>query len=416
MTHKPYLDDEEFFEIAKSLEVHHGIFSQLWRMGTPEFTDKIATAAVFFDKIGNTIAFKINREFWSSLTKTQKEFVICHECLHVILYHGFRINNISPQEAMMANTALDLVVNNLIVKKYGFDRKEIDPNDIYVWKDKVFADDVNVDEDDYFEKFYNLLKQGKGKGDFTIVDDHSLLGSFTQEEFEQFVKDNVSKFDLEDFVPVVEKNTKDIKEQIKQAGCAPGNVFKKVAAYYKPKQKWETVIKRWAIKCLGEMSVDQWLQKNRRFSAIDIKNLFLPTENDVEDYHEKKKIDVWFFQDTSGSCVHFAQRFFAAANTLSRNRFNIRMFCFDTAVYETTLASGKLYGFGGTSFTCIEEYIMKEIRNDLSKYPKAVFVITDGYGDSVNPKLPKNWYWFLSDPYKECIPKECNIAMLKDYE
>jgi len=93
------------------------------------------------------------------------------------------------------------------------------------------------------------------------------------------------------------------------------------------------------------------------------------------------------------------------------------MHCFDTEIYETTLASGKLYGFGGTSFDIIEGYIQRKIKyNDNLKYPDAVFIITDGYGNNVYPEIPKRWYWFLSTGYTSCIPKTCNTFALSNYE
>ena len=46
----------------------------------------------------------------------------------------------------------------------------------------------------------------------------------------------------------------------------------------------------------------------------------------------------------------------------------------------------------------------------------AVFVITDGAGDYVKPENAKKWYWFLSENYTNCIPKNSNIFLLKDYE
>ena len=60
--------------------------------------------------------------------------------------------------------------------------------------------------------------------------------------------------------------------------------------------------------------------------------------------------------------------------------------------------------------------ILKNKEKNKGKYPDAVFVITDGYGDPVKPEFCKKWYWFLSHNYRACIPKECNVYDLKNYE
>ena len=92
------------------------------------------------------------------------------------------------------------------------------------------------------------------------------------------------------------------------------------------------------------------------------------------------------------------------------------MFCFDTNVEETTLASRKIYGGGGTSFRIIESHIQTLISTNGCKYPE-VFVITDGWGDMVKPKFPQKWHWFLTDNgSNNYLPKESNIYNLKDYE
>ncbi len=145
--------------------------------------------------------------------------------------------------------------------------------------------------------------------------------------------------------------------------------------------------------------------------------MFLPSEMEVEDIDkEKNKIEVWFFQDTSGSCSGFAKRFFKAAESLPKDRFNVRMHCFDTRVYETSLEERKLYGFGGTSFTCIENYIQRRIAKENLQYPKAVFIITDGYGNDVHPEHPEVWHWFLSSGYKSHIPKQSKTYLLRNFE
>jgi predicted metal-dependent peptidase len=99
-------------------------------------------------------------------------------------------------------------------------------------------------------------------------------------------------------------------------------------------------------------------------------------------------------------------------------RFNIRMFCFDTKVYETNMESRKLYGFGGTAFTILEKHLQKELRsNPKMRHPEAIFVVTDGAGDKIAPEKPKNWHWILTPGgTRSFIPATCNFHDLADYE
>jgi hypothetical protein len=133
----------------------------------------------------------------------------------------------------------------------------------------------------------------------------------------------------------------------------------------------------------------------------------------------RDRVDVWFFQDTSGSCVEYAERFFKAAASIPDDRFKIRMFCFDTRVYETSIESGELFGFGGTSFQPIEDAIQSIINKEKNtQYPQRVFVITDGLGSNVQPQHPDRWHWFITEGYNSIryIPEKSTHYKLKDYE
>jgi hypothetical protein len=136
---------------------------------------------------------------------------------------------------------------------------------------------------------------------------------------------------------------------------------------------------------------------------------------EIEDINlVKDKIDVYFFMDTSGSCLYLKDRFFQAARSLDPKRFNIRLFCFDTVVHETTIESRKIYGGGGTCFRIIENFIQQQKKD--GSYPDAVWVITDGYGTNVSPEKPDRWYWFVSDFGTEhYIPQKSKRFLLKDF-
>lgn len=424
-------DREEWETIGDGLQNFHSIFSKFWSMGKPQFTRKVGTLAVYFDKLGDLIEFNINPEFWDTCTDEQKVFFICHEVTHVLFYHGFRINCLKTQKDLqIANLALDIVVNHFLTDNLGFTRELVDPEDKLCWVDTVFPDvKKRPMAGKHFEYYYNLIQQeieqngqkSKASG-MSSIDEHESLESFIDKNFEEKMKESLDRTDQEaiDQSPEMKEMARGELDKAnkggKEAGPTSGNSWllartKKVI----PKRKWETVIKNWASKYLEEKVMEQWTKEHRRLVNMP-KDFLIPAEHEVEEY-EKKRIPVWFFQDTSGSCAHLADRFFAAAESLPEDRFIVKMHCFDTRVFETDLKSKKLYGFGGTSFTCIENYIQNELKKNAKlRYPEACFIITDGYGDRVTPEKANRWFWFLSEKYTECIPKECKTFDLKDFE
>jgi len=303
------------------------------------------------------------------------------------------------------------------------------------------------DQDDQDSEKNEDQKSDRG----SLVDDHSLWDEGEPEDgeskeesqnyvdFQKFLSENLIQQDVSEAFSQMkdqleqmqqagktEDPTKDqgeasvisFQQQCKAAGVSPGNMATLLPVHKKViKPKWETIITRWSKRAVSDPEEDQWVRENRRFSImLGSTPLKLPTPMEVE--REKfDKIKVWFFLDTSGSCAHLADRFFKAATSLSEEKFDLKLFCFDTRVYPVDIKKRNLSGFGGTSFTCIEQYIQAEIKkSENPQYPKAVFLITDGYGDVVKPQIPERWYFFLSEDYRHCIPKESHIFALKDFE
>lgn len=428
------LTNEEFLLIARDLEIHHAVFAKIWNIGKPRFTDKLPTAAVSFDKEGNHLDFQFNPEFWEKLKPYERNFVICHECLHVILNHGTRLKELNKD---LGNVAADVVINEMLVSGFGFDRSKlewVDKNGC--WLDTVFKDHKPpVDKDRSMEYYYNLLKKDMKEqiqkalaaGNIQIVDDHGGMEGMDPTDLEDVLGEVLEGMNDEEKKSLdksfKESNPQEVEECSKEAGTMPGSLEITVkVGFVKKKKKWETVIRRWANRFIRNADRDheQWARINRRFVGIasSMSHMFLPSEMEIDEREEvKKRIKVVFFQDTSGSCSHLAERFFKAAKSLPKERFDVEMYCFDTEVYKTSLESGKLYGFGGTSFSALENYVWNTIcKGELKNYPKAVFVITDGYGDHITPKKPKNWYWFLDPYYTQYIDKGCNFFKLADFE
>lgn len=438
------ISNEEWFEISTALECHHAVFYKIWQMGKPVFTKEVKTAAVQFDETGDFIYFHFNPKFWKRLSFYGKLFVICHEALHVILNHGIRIRDTGINR-QAANSALDVVVNHSLCRGFGFDRKKIDQEIVPIfqemaveegddpdkaglcWVDTVFKQRNPLPPDDeMFEFYYNLFERvyGAGYGDASTLDDHDMMGVPSDDWGKVIDKlsEGLTDEEKQPLKPLIDKHfqkkPQDQKNQKAGSGTGGHWVFANVLAV-KKKKKWETVIRRWSRKFIRESDRDmeQWARLNRRLVMLP-QDMMLPSEMEIEDEEkDKRRIKVYFFLDTSGSCWGLKDRFFAAANSLPEKRFDIRLFCFDTVVKETTLASRKIYGGGGTSFAILEAFIQKEMKNEGTPYPQAVFVITDGYGDTIKPEQPDKWYWFITQGGTQSyIDRDCNFFKLEDYE
>jgi hypothetical protein len=232
--------------------------------------------------------------------------------------------------------------------------------------------------------------------------------------------EDLEKSMMPDFFEQKGMKDSDIKEASKaismdkEAGTQAGNVIIEVLkTLIKKKPKWEKVVKFTVRQEEEDIEFDAWDKDDRRLSIMS-KDMMMPGKR----YDMKKtKIPIFLFMDTSGSCVSYAERFWKAAESIDPKKFDIRLFCFDTSVYETTLKSRKLYGFGGTNFSPIEREIQKVMKADGISYPKAVFVITDGWGPSPTPQKPERWHWFMTEHFTTSyVPSQSKIYKLSDYE
>ncbi len=411
--------EKDFKSIAKGLEKFHSIFKQIWEIGVPEFSESIERAAIAFNKKGKEIKFLFNPKFWNEIDDYTKEFVICHECLHVILNHGVRAKNIigNKIQEQITNIAQDIVINHMLIDNFNFDRHSICLSKDLCWIDTIFKENhTNIERDRSFEYYYGLLKKDENLYSrntlYIILDDHSLLGDFSEDSisFEEFLNET----DKNDFVEKVKKFE---ESKISKKTNREGYIHNVTNIKTNRKRKWESVIKNWALKQSKDFEENEkWGFTNRRYMSIKT-NAVIPGEFE-EQKKQKSKIDVFFFIDTSGSCIDLKDRFFSVAKSLPKDLFVTKFYSFDDKVYKVDINSNELRGGFGTSFRIIEEEIQKYLTNNPDKkYPNAVFIITDGYGDAVYPQKPKNWHWFLTEfGSKNLLPKESKIFQLKDFE
>ena len=467
------MKNDEFWDIAAELGCYHSIFGKFWQIGKISFVDNIPTACIAFDDKNMKPRFYFNPDFWESLDEYSRTFIICHEMLHVVLDHGNRSLNLGPEGAKkklanpeaVANIAMDIVVNHMLVNNFGFSREAVQNQEKLCWVDTVFLEGFDggevpeVADDLNFEQYFTMLRNnaqespsggkgkkgkgggsgcaGEGTGEPQLADDHSMFNPGEGEEAPFDQKDSGFEDIIDELDGMLTPEDKDsIKEMIeehgnqgqggskggKQAGKGNGGKWTFPAFMEEKvivKRKWETVIQKWMRQHIKpeNKGVERWGHLPRRLAGIRKlqKDIHLPCEIDMEALKvEEDMIDVWFFLDTSGSCYGLEERFWKAAKSLPVDKFKVHLYTFNDGVYPVDEETKKMNIGGGTSFSIIERAIQDEIDE---KYPEAVFIITDGYGNRVSPEFPARWHWFLTPGGSTSyIPDDSLTFDLEDYE
>ena len=410
---------KDFYKVGYSLSMHHGIFYQLFSVGKMVPTNDIPTAGVGFDAETKRVMFYVNPTFWKGLKFKQKQFIMCHEMLHVIWRHiGKDLSFLDPK---VLNIAADIVINEALISEFRFSKTDIDPENIFVWHDKIFSMPPfpekypnGVAKEKSTEYYYLILEEHlpkEEKDKLETVDDHSKWGNpgdpnssnpdknaQDKKALGEAIQDAIDKMSPED--------QKDLKDKItKSAGKEPGNqelTFKTVRV--KPNYGWRKIIRH----INGEKGIHQgytWTKEDKRLQGeFSNKTYMLPAPGPT--IARDRKPTIWLFMDVSGSCIHMKEDFWAAKESIPKSLFNVRTFIFNTEVNE--VKNKNFRGGGGTSFRCIENFLMTQ-----DKYPNYVWVLTDAEGGRPNLKYPKRWYWFLDQAVGHGgIPNECNIYNL----
>lgn len=427
----PDFDLERF---AYRFKDHSAFFYAMSKVGNIVWTDRIPTACVTFSPDSyKPINLCFNPEFFSSLNEEEVMFVLGHEYLHIILNHGQRGKDFANHQ--LANIAFDLVINQTLCLRYGFNRQELPwLSENGCWLDTVFSKEVwwkmcPRSSGNYYYTQLEIYPPQMSEGfDGNCIpgnsgDGKGLPGKSTMTDAE--ATDLMDKVIAAGDETVTSEDLDTLAEIDKQCNQSRGNSplgqeLRTRSIKLRPKKKWESVIKEWVNKTLKEIFAENetWLEPNHKVSELlDSFNAKIPAERmRVEQKEKKDKIRAWFFVDMSGSQVHMAQRFINCINTIPEEHFDVRVWSFDTRVYPVDLKTGVLKGGGGTEFTIMEDEIQRIIKREGCKYPESVWVLTDGYGTHINPQIPERWYWLMTEPYRDCIPKTSHVYDLNEFE
>ena len=378
------LTSQEILAIAASIENYHSCFYTFFEMSSVQFSPTIDTAAVRF---GLGVDLVLNKDFWDSLTPDEKLFVICHECLHVILDHGRRnAREIKGATPKLVNIAQDITINEMIVY-FGFDRTKIRNWDKYCWIDTCFKDPSKILKNQTFYYYLNeLIKDPSNADKVSLFDSHDESDQCPDHKTEaaSTILENMSVDEINDVL-------KNCPGDPTLSGAVERIIEKKTEPLRLNFTHLLRKLKKTA-RHIKEHDVDTFTHEDRRMSNLfrRQKDISIPGTR-TDSRRGKHKLLTAVFMDVSISCVSYLPTFEKVLEAFNRESeiFELHPYIFDTKV--TPVTSSKIYVGGGTAFDIIEAECRK-----FPRYPDCVVVITDGAGNTVHPKIPSRWVWMLT--------------------
>ncbi|MBQ8197083.1 MAG: hypothetical protein IJZ73_03390 [Clostridia bacterium] len=353
----------------------HGFFGLLLMHANFSLDTTIGTAATDGEKIYFCPAFM------DELSDSELEFVLMHEVMHMALGHCIRGVNKDPQAY---NIACDIVINSNILKENNCDKSSITLS--------KYGESMHLtpsgDEGYNFtaEQVYEMLPKlnpNKAKGSIgvpgkkgkPIWDDHSKWkdgDDLTEEEREKQAEWNKR---LKDACKAIE-----IRKASTNVGNIPLLAERRLNELTQSQMDWREVLADFIDEEIGDYS----------FSPPDKRYLdspfYLPDFNEMVDMGVK---NILFVIDTSGSMndnlVTLAYSEVKGAIDQFDGKLQGLLGFFEIKVVppvpfydEDSFMIIKPKGGGGTSFSCVFDYVSKNMKSEL---PTSIIILTDGYAE-----------------------------------
>jgi len=317
-----------------------------------------------------------NTQFFNAMSNKEIEFVIAHEILHCVFDHITRREDRIP---ILHNIACDYIVNNTLVRDRIGEMVKI----VKCYQDFKYEGWMS-------EAVYDdLFKQAEENGQEYLKQLGDLLDEHVDWEKEPEGKDKKKakgKDGKGEGRPTYSKEElKKIRDEIKEnmissaqaagAGNTPAEVQRIIKELTEPKMNWRELLRQ---------QIQSTIRNDYTFSRPSRKGwhtgAILPGMNFMD------TIDVAIGIDMSGSIGDSQAKVFLSEVKGIMDEYkdyNIKLWCFDTAVYNEADFSGDggedlldydIQGGGGTDFMTNWEY-MKE--HNIT--PKKFIMFTDGY-------------------------------------
>lgn len=387
------------------------------RIGYPVLEESVPTAGVGWDKDRKRVKFIFNPRFAEKLSDEEFDFVVSHETMHLVNAHIFlfrdEVDRMKREKksgceihiyTAMLNVAADCVANDSLTVLYGTDRLEM----IGGVKPLYGMEVVRCHCHDLLTKdVMSLLPEGGSGGEGA---GHEGWGSFLDEngnlskEFisavRNMIEQNINNSAISDEDRALAEEMLDrMKESrdanARQAGKDAMAAIRKLDSLSQNSINWGRILTDITKTKKVE---DRWNRPNRKLMSL-YPSVILPSVEEAE------KQEIFVAIDTSGSIDHAAVNLFCSVVRNTPKHFKVNAITFDTACYPFDI-KGEPRGGGGTDFQIIENYI----KENCKRYPRAIFVLTDGCGTKVSPKHSNRWCWLL---YGSC--EDTYVKHMKHY-
>lgn len=353
-------------------------YSGALMMGSTFVDDNVPTA--YTDGIHR----KFGRKFIDELNDKELAFVVLHECMHDLYMHFAVWRKLFKENHKMANMACDYVINLELVK--------IDAQEEFIAmpKDKdgnvMGCLDYEFDGMNSKQVFDVLKKEGKknGKNDGEGFDEHGW------EEYDKLPNEEKEKVQKE-----IQNAIRQGVIAAKKAGVGMSNMHKELGELVEPKVDWRDVLREFVKTSVRAPDVSTWRKPNRRFLASG--DIYMPSL--IGETVGKLVVGV----DTSGSCSGYTENFVSEVQGIARDvkPEEIDLLYWDSGVekhenykygdLDTLVASTQPSGGGGTSPSCVTDWIKKH-----GVTPECCVMLTDGIvGDDWGGEWPCPVLWII---------------------
>ena len=321
-----------------------------------------------------------NPAFFASLNEGQRNYVLLHEVLHILLFHWKRNAERNP---VLWNIACDYVVNGMIDSRIMKDLRRKN-NSVKLERPPQGCFErwyYGKSAEEYYQDLFTKLKKYLDDSDgSTLASRRVIMIDDAKIRIPMDLKgaaenDRVKEAEAEVFVKGL------IRDTIKRRGSGSCHISEQLIKLTETRKlPWDRLLLEYLE--VRDEEESSYLTPERKYIHMD---LIIPGMAKTDE----KLDEIWAFVDSSGSIGgNDLNRFMTQLYRISREfecTFNIAFW--DTVVTDVFLKVSnkekvlecKPKHSGGTDINCVYNYIRKQ-----KLKPEVILILTDGYFGNVN--------------------------------